>query len=101
MTTKTPLLLAQLVLVTTVLGCATEHTVSPLTASEIGLAEQESVRQASMLPHSNAMMLEPGENIRIRGSVKGRYLCSNGKPLVCDRIGLTAYCFCPGIWQRR
>ncbi len=101
MTTKTPLLLAQLVLVTTVLGCATEPTHFPLTASAAGPAERASVRQISMLPNSNAMILEPGENIRIRGSIKGRYLCSNGKPLVCDRIGLTAYCSCPGIWTRR
>lgn len=101
MTTKTPLLLAQLVLVTTAVGCATESTHAPLTVSELGPAERESVRRASMLPNANAMILEPGENIRIRGTGKGRYVCSNGKALVCDRIGLTAYCFCPGIWQHR
>ena len=101
MTTKTPLLFAQLVLVTTALGCATERTVSPLAANETGLTARESVREVSMSSSSNAMILEPGENIRFRGSIHGRYVCSNGKPLVCDRIGLTAYCSCPGVWQHR
>ena len=101
MTTKTPLLFAQLVLITTVLGCATERTHSPLAANETGLTARESVRQVSMLSSSNAMILEPGENVRFRGSIHGRYLCSNGEPLVCDRIGLTAYWYCPGVWQHR
>jgi hypothetical protein len=60
MTTKTPLLLAQLVIVTTALGCATQHSFSPLTANEIDLMERGSVGQVSMLPNANAMILEPG-----------------------------------------
>ena len=101
MTKKTPLLFAQLVLATTVLGCATERTVSPLAVNNTGMTEGDSVRQVSKLSNSNAMILEPGENVRFRGSIHGRYVCSNGKPLVCDRIGLTAYCSCPGVWQHR
>jgi len=101
MTTKTPLLFAQLVLITTVLGCATESAYSPITAGKFGLSERESAQLVSKLPNANAMILEPGENIRIRGLHKGRYLCSNGEPLVCDQIGLTAYCSCAGNWKHR
>jgi len=101
MTTKTPLLFLQLALVTTVLGCATERTPSLLAANESGLTQRQSFPQISRSPSSNAMILEPGENIRIRGSIKGRYLCSNGEPLVCDGVGGTAYCYCPGVWQHR
>ena len=101
MTTKTPLLFAQLVLVTTVLGCATKPAVSPLTASEKSLAELESVLQGSPLPNSSAKFFDPGEIIRIKGMDRGRYLCRNGRPMICDRIGSTAYCTCPGIWQRQ
>ncbi len=101
MTTNTTLLFAQLVLVTSLLGCASERTASLLAANEVGLTQRQSVSQISGSPSSNAMILQPGENIRIRGSIHGRYLCSNGEPLVCDRIGLTAYCHCPGVWQHR
>jgi len=101
MTTKTLLLFAQLVLTTTVLGCATKPTVSAFTASEKGLAEPELVAQASRLPNSSTRYFDPGEIIRIKSMDKGRYLCRDGRPLVCDRIGSTAYCTCPGIWARR
>jgi hypothetical protein len=64
----------------------------------MALANQQSIRRASTSRNSNALILEPGENIRIRGlDREGRYLCSDGKPLLCNRIGLTAYCSCPGI----
>lgn len=101
MTTKTLLLFAQLVLASTVLGCATKPTVSAFTASEKSLAELELIAQASPAPNSIAKFFDPGEIIRIKGSDKGRYLCRDGRPMVCDRIGSTAYCTCPGIWPRR
>jgi hypothetical protein len=100
MTTKTLLLFLQLALVTTALGCATEPAYSPFAAGDSGLAKRESARQVAMLPNANAMILEPGENIRIRGLHTGRYICSDGEPLVCNRIGLTAYCSCPGNRKR-
>jgi hypothetical protein len=101
MTTKTQLLLALLVLSTTSLGCASKSAYLPLAAGDFGPSAQASVRRVSKIPNSDALILEPGENVRIRGLHKGRYLCSNGKALVCDQIGLTAYCSCPGVWQRR
>jgi hypothetical protein len=101
MTTKTPLLFAQLVLATAVLGCATKPTLSLPTAIDVSLTQQQSVRQVSLLSNSNTKVFDPGEIIRIRAMDKGRYLCRDGRPLVCDRIGSTSYCTCPGIWQHR
>jgi len=97
MTTKRSLLLAQLLLLATLLGCATEPPYSPLVASEIGPLTERPARS----PKSITTIMEPGDNIRIRGLNKGRFVCSNGKPLICDQIGLTAYCSCPGSWERR
>ena len=101
MTTKTQMLFAQLVLATTVLGCATKPTVSPFTASENSLEGLELIAQASRQPNSSVRLFDPGEIIRIKGRDKGRYLCRDSRPMVCDRIGSTAYCTCPGSWARR
>jgi len=103
MTTKTPLLLAQLLLVTTVLGCASEPTLPPPSAIEASLMARESVRQIPIVPTSNSIILGPGESITIRTSLSDqvRYLCSNRVLLLCDRLNRNLYCFCPGSRQRR
>ena len=102
MTTKTPLLLAQLVLVTTLLGCTAIPDLSPSTEIESGLAVQQSVRQVSLgSTRSSTRIVDPRDLITIRPGDESRYICSNGNPLMCDRVGATAYCTCPGIWRRR
>ncbi len=102
MTMRTLHLVSQLVLVTAVFGCASEPTLPTPDASELGLVVQrESVQQVPVVPISNSIILGPGERVRIRTSDQGRYLCSNGIPLVCDRIGMNAHCFCSPKRQRR
>ncbi len=101
MTTKLPLLIAQLVLATTVLGCATKPAVSPFVASEQSLTGLELAVQVSPSTNVSTRFVDPGQMIRIKSMDKNRYLCSNGRPMICDRIGSTAYCTCPGIWPRR
>ncbi len=102
MTTKPPLLISQLLLVTTVLGCASNPTLLPPN-SEARLVAQESIRQVPILPTLNSVILGPGENVKIRSSISDpvRYLCSNGSPLLCDRRSRTLYCFCAGGRQPR
>ena len=100
MTMKTPLLLAQLLLVATVLGCASDPTLLPPN-SEVSFVERVSVRQVRVLPISNSIILGPGESVTIKTSDEGRYLCSNRVLLLCDRLNRNLYCFCPGSRQRR
>ena len=102
MTMKTPLLLAQLLLVATVLGCASDPTLLPPN-SEANLVARESVQQVPIVPTSNSIILDPGESFTIRTSLSDqvRYLCSNGVPPICDRLHRNLYCFCPGSRQPR
>jgi len=101
MTTKTLLQLAQLMLMTAALGCATAPTSSPPTASDNERTARNSVRLVSASLPPNTMILAPGDNVKIRSSDKRRYLCNDGNPLICDRIGMNAYCYCTGRWERR
>ena len=99
MTTKTPLLLVHLVLVTTAVGCTAIPNLSPSTEIEFALADRNSVRQRLLRSNnSSTMVVDPRDLIRIRPGDKSRYICNNGKPLMCDRVGATAYCTCPGSW---
>ena len=102
MTTKIPLLLSQQLLVTAVLGCAAEANLR-LPDNEPNMVARASIRQVPMLPTSNSVILGPGENVKIRTSIsdQAQYLCSNGTPLLCDRLNRNLYCFCPGSRQPR
>ena len=43
------------------------------------------------------IVLEPGEQITIRASLRQepRYLCGSGRPLMCDGFARSRECFCP------
>jgi len=102
MTTTTPVLLSQLLLITTVLGCASERSLpTPPSASEASLVARESVREVPIVPTSNTVSLAPGAIITIKTSDRTLYLCSNGALMVCDRHNMKLYCECPGSRRRR
>ncbi len=80
------------------LGCTAEPTLSTQNTNELGLVERESVREVLVLPTSDSVLLGPGESVTIRHTRlhQPHYLCSTGRPLECQRIGLRSHCFCPG-----
>ncbi len=86
------------VLVSAVLGCANKSTLPTPNTNELGLVARESVREVPVLPTSNSVLLGPGESVTIRHTRlhQPHYLCSTGRPLECQRIGLRSHCFCPG-----
>ncbi len=84
------------VLVSAVLGCANKSTLPTASTNGLGLVAPESVREVPVLPTSNGIILAPGQSVnRISTVDHARYLCSNGAPLVCDRLNHKLYCFCP------
>ncbi len=79
-------------------GCTAQPTLPTPISEELSLTELGSVAQVPMLtPGPELVVLAPGETIRFRTSIRNepRYLCLTGRPLQCDGLNQTLYCFCP------
>jgi hypothetical protein len=47
----------------------------------------------------DAVLVGPGERVTVDAlpTDEGRYFCSNGAVLQCERLGLTLHCSCPRV----
>ena len=104
MKTRTPRVLSQLVLVATAVACTAQPTVTTPASQGLGLVDQESVQQAqAVIGMPNTVVLGPGESATLSASLRNttRYVCSTGRPLICDRFNNKLFCFCEGTRQPR
>jgi len=96
MTTRLPLLISQLALIATTMGCTAISDFSPTTTYRMQSTMQQPVRRVSFDSMSSGIrIVSPRDLVRIRSGDKRKYICDTGRPLVCEYVGATAYCSCP------
>ena len=83
-------------------ACATEPPEPVSIGNAASLTAGESI---PLRPTAGAgletVVIGPGERIRIRESqtARTRFICSTGRPMECQRIGLRSYCQCSGAGE--